>query len=110
MTDKNIQEHLSSIADLDEETLKNNKKILEFIKTNGASFVSELAWELSMTEYQVKLCLRNLIEKGEIETIPVNPFYPDERLANRVPDQSAKGQAGLVNFSKKRWFGIKKVD
>lgn len=108
MTKKNIQEHLSSINELDEETTRHNKKIVEFLKNNEASFVTEMAWELSLTEYQVKLCLRDLIEKGIVETISVNPFYPDRRLAARVPDQSAKEQAGIANFSKKRWFGLKK--
>lgn len=108
MVKKNIEEHLSSLNDLDEETLKHEKRIIEYLKNMKASFVAELAWELSLTEYQIKLCLRSLQDKGIIETIKIDPYTPDKRLLVRVPDQSAKQQAGISNFGKKRWFGLTK--
>lgn len=108
MGQNKIDQHLASLNDLDEETKIHNKQILSTIKKCGASYISELAWENSLTEYQVKLCLKDLLEKKLVRHVHVHPTNPDPLLLARVPDQSMRGQAGYQNFAKKRWFALTK--
>lgn len=106
MIQKKIDQHIASLNDLDEETKLHNNQILRTIQKAGASYIGELAWENSLTEYQVKLCLRDLKDKKLVEIVHVHPTSPDRRLLARVPDQSMRGQAGYHNFAKKRWFAL----
>lgn len=84
------------------------KKTLSFLKQVGASFVSEMSWETGITEYVLKPILYKMERESLVEKIRVDFWKVDPRLAARVPDQSARGQGGFDNFSKKRWFGITK--
>lgn len=93
---------------LDEEFDRAKCRILFSLRRLPASFLSEISWESNITEYETKNVLNRMFHEGLVEEIPVDWLVPDNRLLRRVPDQSAKGQAGYPNFSKKRWFGITK--
>lgn len=93
---------------LDEEFDRAKCRVLYTLRRLPSSFISEIAWESNITEYEAKNVLNKMFHDGLIEEIPVDWSVPDRRLLARVPDQSAKGQAGYANFSKKRWFGVTK--
>lgn len=101
-----IEQEEVQIENLSDKKEEHRKDILGFLKKVPASFVAEIAWETGITEYHVKPVLRELLDEEMVETIQVDPFVPDRRLAARVPDMSARGQAGFENFSRRRWFGI----
>lgn len=92
--------------DTDFETIENRQKILDAIQRVKASYLGEISWEAGLTEYQAKQLLNKMWKDGLIEQIPVDYYNPDKRLLGRVEDQSAKNQAGYMNFSKKKWYGL----
>lgn len=100
------QRVLANERNLDHETLEHKKRILNYLRVVPASYLSEMAWETTISEYTLKNTIAIMQQEGLVESIRVNPDQPDIRLMARVPDQSAIGQAGTFNFSKKRWFAI----
>lgn len=106
---KSRQELLTEQAqldDLDYESRSNIERILKVLKRLHAAYLSEIAWEAGLTEYQARLLLNMMWHDDLIEEIPVDYYRADPRLIARVPDLSAKGQAGYNNFCKRRWFAI----
>lgn len=99
-----IIEENNKLKDIDLVGTENKLKILSFLKTIPASYLSEIAWETQVSDYELKQIMTVLNRDELIETINVSTYDP--RLIRRVQDQSAIGQSGLANFSKKRWFGI----
>ena len=87
-------------------TNEDKRRVLLWLSRVPASFVSEICWEIGMGEVHVKTTLSALHNEGLVEEIHVDQYIPDPRLMHRVPDQSAKGQGGFANFSKKRWISI----
>lgn len=83
-----------------------NDRVLLTLRKNPAMFLSEIAWECGLNEYQARQCLNNLWKEDVVEQIPVAWIVPDPRLLLRVPDMSARNQAGFNNFCKRRWFGL----
>jgi len=96
----------AQLPDSDRQTVEEKRRILLTLKNNGASYLSEISWEANLTDYACKNTLNLLWHEGLCEPIPVNFTSPDPRLMLRVPDQSAQGQGGYANFSRKKWFGI----
>lgn len=94
------------LRDLDIDTAQTQEKILNFLINIPASYIAEIAWETQTSEYYLKNAISILERDGYVKHLRVNPDVPDIRLLMRVPDQSAVGQGGTANFSKKRWFVI----
>ena len=92
--------------DIDEETKRIKRKVIDVLKRFKAAYLAEIAFEAGLSEYQVRTALNILNEELAIERIPVSLYNPDTRLLLRVPDQSQLGQGGYTNFSRKRWYGI----
>jgi hypothetical protein len=99
------QQRLIPNIDLDTKVLK--EKVLKYLNNISASFISEMCWEIVVSDYELKGVLAELLAEGLIERVPVLP-HGEPRLIARVYDQSMKNQAGYENFSKKRWFAITK--
>lgn len=92
----------------DRQEIECRVKTLTFLRSIGASFISEMSFETGITEYVLKPLVYRMEKEHLVEKIRVDFWKVDQRLASRVPDQSARGQGGFDNFSKKRWFGITK--
>jgi hypothetical protein len=101
-----LKEQQARLVDADTETLAQKRRILTWLQNNQASYLGEIAWEANVSEYQCKNVLNVLWREGLVENITVSFDRPDARLMLRVADQSAVGQAGYENFSRKKWFGI----
>lgn len=91
---------------VDYDTTDQKNRVLSWLAKIPASYLSEIAWESGLSEYQVKLLLNILRSEGLIEQVIVSYDAPDVRLMLRVPDQSQQGQAGYASFSRKKWFAI----
>lgn len=91
--------------DVDFETINHKKNILKNLKRFTAAYLSEIAWESNLSDYQTRLILNELWDSGFVEQVRVTE-EGDPRLIARVSEMSAKGQGGMVNFQKKRWFAI----
>lgn len=101
-----LKEQQAYLYDSDEETVEQKRRILTWLHNNQTSYLSEIAWEANVSEYQCKNILNMLWREKLVEHISVSFDRPDHRLMVRVADQSALGQGGYENFSRKKWFGI----
>lgn len=100
-----LTEYTEEQQDLDDAS-EHNAQVLLALRNYAASFISEIAWDAGLTEYQAKVCLNSLCRGELVERIPVSNHDPDPRLLSRVADMSAKNQAGYENFSRRSWFGL----
>lgn len=91
--------------DADFETIEYKQRILKVLKRLGAAYLSEIAWDSGLTEYQTKMYLNQMYHDGQIQEEPVT-FAGNPKLIKRVYDMSAKGQGGFANFSRKKWYSI----
>lgn len=107
INDSKIKEEQVRLREMDEDIERVAEKIVNYLRINKASYVSELSFNIQENEYDIKKSIVMLLMQQKIETITVSFDYPDPRLLYRVPDQSQIGQAGFENFSRKRWIGLK---
>lgn len=91
--------------DTDIDTIQKRESIQNCIKSFGATYPSEIAWETGFSDYTIKIILKLMEADKEVERISVNPHNPDKRLLARVPEMSARGEGGYDAFSRKRWYG-----
>lgn len=99
-----IEDAIVPLTDVQEKA--HTEKVLRYLTLTPASYPAEMTWDTGIGDFTLKTILYRLEQDGIIERIPVDLDRPDPRLLTRVPDQSAKGQGGYENFSKKRWYGI----
>ena len=102
-----LQMSESHPQDLDFITIKNKEKLIQALKRLGAAYIGELAFEIGVSEYELKGLLNKLNDEGVVERIPVEWNFVDVRLLRRVPEMSNRGQGGFDAFSRKHWYGLK---
>jgi hypothetical protein len=103
--DNIINEQKPLVNDIDYNNKENKDKVLRFLSQISASYMSEISWQLLISDYDTKNAIFELMNYGLVERVPVLS-YGEHRLIARVPEMSRINQGGIENFSKKKWVAI----